>query len=260
MKFTAKRVIGPGAFLLAFCLFFPGFGSQQAVMRPTRPTIGKAFTYIRSSAKGERLDSYVEHIEELAEGSVPAFQRIQEYKNRVVRATVRQSDLAPLFTEHLWKDGTQRLLIKYEPGQARVTLTEKGAQAFDKTLKLPAGTLDNDAYLLNFFGYPFAEGGEVPMDVVVYYDKRVKLVTLEVEGKGRKAVKTPAGTFDCNVLELSLSGFWGGLAPSSDFLLATDNPPYLVKVEWGSGEVTELIKRPEPCSETVCKEKAALPR
>ena len=95
MKICAKPMIAPAAIFLALALAGPGLGARKAAMKPTRPVIGQAFTYLKSGAKGERIESHVERVEELEVGSAQAFQRILGYPDRVVRATVRQSDLAP---------------------------------------------------------------------------------------------------------------------------------------------------------------------
>ena len=98
------------------------------------------------------------------------------------------------------------------------------------------------AYFISFRGFPFETGNRVSFKTYMYIYGDV--LTMNLEQVDIKTVTVKAGTYKCNILELSVGGWQSLFARDKYYFYFSINPPYrFVKYEekvdgkWMSDEV-----------------------
>ena len=103
------------------------------------------------------------------------------------------------------------------------------------------------AYFISFRGFPFKNGNHVAFKTYMYVYGGV--LTMNLEQVGVKTVTVKAGTYKCNVLQLSVGGWQSWFAPDKYYLYYSVDPPYqFVKYDekvdgkWMSDELISYSK------------------
>ena len=103
------------------------------------------------------------------------------------------------------------------------------------------------AYFISFRGFPFNTGKQVSFKTYMYVYGGV--LTMDLEQVDVKTITVRAGTYKCNVLELSVGGWQSMFAPDKYYLYYSTEPPYqFIKYEQkvdGSWMSDELISYSE---------------
>ncbi len=102
------------------------------------------------------------------------------------------------------------------------------------------------AYFLSFRGFPFNTGNSVSFKTYMYAYGGV--LTMNLKQVTGKTVTVKAGTFDCNVLELSVGGWQSMFAPDKYYFYFSVDPPYrFIKYEekvdgiWKGDELENIL-------------------
>ena len=86
------------------------------------------------------------------------------------------------------------------------------------------------AFIISFRGFPFKTGNDVSFQAYMYAYGGA--LTMNLEQVDVKTVTVKAGTYKCNVLELSVGGWQSLFAPDKYYLYYSADPPYqFVKYE-----------------------------
>ena len=86
------------------------------------------------------------------------------------------------------------------------------------------------AYFISFRGFPFKTGERVSFKTYMYVYGGV--LTMNLEQVDVKTVTVKAGTYKCNILELSVGSWQSLFAPDKYYLYFSVDPPYrFVKYE-----------------------------
>ena len=86
------------------------------------------------------------------------------------------------------------------------------------------------AYFVSFRGFPFKAGKQVSFKTYMYvYGGEL---TMNLEQVDTKTVTNKTGTYNCNILELSVGGWQSIFAPDKYYFYFSTDPPYrLIKYE-----------------------------
>ncbi len=252
---------------LAVALLLPAgvssWGRKEVKMRIRPPDCGKEVLYRRSFDEGRKSETYAVHAEKLRVNGEVAYQSISLYEDRVRRITMRGKDLTPLHMEEVCNDGSCLIKRTYH-GKTVHVVRKNRPYPIDETIEVPQGVHDPESFAFLLKGYPFEMQDTVaPINVLVAHPnplfKKPRTFALDIVPLGEERVSVPAGEFDCYVLEMSLSGVLGFVAPDNRFWLLKQDPHLIVKAE-GGGETVELMAGPFPCSKQGhCKVKAKHP-
>jgi hypothetical protein len=225
-------------------------GRREVKMQIRGPDCGIEVIYRRTYNGGSLRETYGVHAEELQVNGERAYQSISVYPDRVRRITMRVSDLTPIFMSEVWNDGTG--LIQRSYGKDSVhALRRNVPDPYDEVVAVPPGIHDPESFAFLLKGYPFAEQDTLAPIAVLVADPnpvftRPRVFGVEIIPRGEQRITTPAGAFDCYVLEMGLAGVLGYIVPENRFWLLKQDPHLIVKAE-GGGELIELVGGPFPC-------------
>lgn len=148
------------------------------------------------------------------------------YRNEI---NIRYSDLTTISEKSV--DLKDNRLVKYfmkTDDTVHFYYAEKG---IDKIYKTDETNIYSPlAYIISFSGFPFKTGNRVSFKTYMYMYGGV--LNMNLEQTGVKTVTVKAGTFKCNVLELSVGG-WQSLFSSEKyyFYFSVDPPHLFIKFE-----------------------------
>lgn len=240
---------------LALSAGIPGhlsaWGERRVAMKVVGPNCGLEVVYRQTyNILGQAPETYAVHAEKLMVNGVPAYQSISVYPDRVRRITMRESDLTPIIMIEKWNQGPG--LIERVYFQNTVRLVRRGVPSpLDKVSEVPPGVHDPESFAFLLRGYPFADQNTLaPISVLLAEPNPIldipRVLDVNIVPHGSTRVTVPAGTFDCYVLEMTLAGALGYVAPNNRFFLLKQEPHLIVKAE-GAGEKVELMAGPFPC-------------
>ena len=225
-------------------------GRREVAMKVKGPECGLEVVYRRTWDHGAQTETYSVHAQELKVNGEDAYQSISVYSDRVRRITMRKSDLTPIFMAEKFNDG-KRLIQRAYQGPRVHAVRRNLPDPYDVWVETPAGTHDTESFAFLLRGYPFAEQDTVaPINVLFAEPNPLfsmpRTLGVVIIPRGEERITTPAGSFDCYVLEMSLAGLLGYIAPENRFWLLKEEPHLIVRAE-GAGELLELAGGPYPC-------------
>ena len=241
-----------------------GEGRREVSMQVRGPDCGVEVIYRWTYREGEQVETYSVHAEKITVSGEPAFQSISEYPDRIRRITMRASDLTPIFMTEQWNDGTSQIRRVYKNNTVHA-VRKNLPHSYDEVIEVRPGVHDPESFAFLLKGYPFEDQDTVaPISVLVAepnpFFTRPRVFDVVITHLGEETITVPAGTFDCYVLEMSLAGILGFIAPDNRFWLLKADPHLLVRAE-GGGELVELAGGPFPCNGAEhCKAKAEKPK
>lgn len=236
-------------FTLLAPFFLGAWGQREVKMQVMGPDCGHEVVYRRASGGGETSETYAVHAERADGSDEPVFHSISVYDDRVRCITMRQADLTPVSMVEKWNTGERLIQRTYGEGKVHV-LRRAVSYPIDEVIEVPPDTHDPESFAFLLKGYPFEEQDAIsPINVLVAEPNpffKPRPFSVHIVPLGEERVTVPSGTFDCYLLEMTLTGILGYIVPDNRFWLLKDYPHLIVKVE-GAGELIELVEGPFKC-------------
>lgn len=142
------------------------------------------------------------------------------YRNEI---TINYSDLTTLSEKRM--DLKQNKVVQSFVKAGNQVHFYNAEKNLDKTITTDETNIYSPlAYFISFRGFPFKTGNQVSFKTYMYvYGGEL---TMNLKQVDIKTVTVKAGTFRCNVLELSVGGWQSWFAPDKYYLYFSVDPPY----------------------------------
>ena len=165
------------------------------------------------------------------------------YRNTI---DVRYSDLTTISEKRI--DLKTNTVVQYYIKTGDSVLFYNAEKDIDKKMSTRETNIYSPlAYIFSFRGFPFKAGNSVSFKTYMYMYGGV--LNMNLKEAGKKSVTVKAGTFDCNVLELSVGGWQSLFAPEKYYFYFSVDPPFrFIKYEedvdgvWKGDELVSYSK------------------